>query len=193
MPRATALVPILLTGCLITQEEAESWVDNDCFDGVCKGDPGWPGYGPLPDDSGEPEADDEEPERTPEVWMDDAGMAHCVSNSEWWSPLDDGCDETPMAPLGPGDCSFRIIQDARYTGELTARAWWTNGSGDTETTLWVVHEDDGTLGQATSRTGNPEVTLTVPATDTTYMLVLQRWDSGDPEELEATIEVCPGG
>jgi hypothetical protein len=32
-----------LTGCLITEDEARSWAEDNCYYGICEGDEGWPG------------------------------------------------------------------------------------------------------------------------------------------------------
>jgi hypothetical protein len=43
---------VTLAGCLITEDEARSWSEEYCYNGICEGDSGWPGDGGGSDDTG---------------------------------------------------------------------------------------------------------------------------------------------
>ncbi len=183
MRRVLTALPLGLTGCFITADEANSWYKDRSYR-----DSGWGKS--QPDSTDTVETGESAP--TPEDWLTGprAGTSPCISQVRPWTPLDVECSQVTLPGLGPDGCAFRVLQDGWFPGALRAQAHWSNGSDATEATLYVATQEDGTLGSASSATGDPEVSLTVPAEQGDFMFVLVRRDDDAPELLEATMEVC---
>lgn len=164
---------LLSIGCLISEDEARSWADNDCFDGVCRDDTGWPGNGPPSYLA----AGSVSVRWAEEGWGECEGVFDLSGRSS--AQGCHGCDialevtSTQTADSSPGECLWQHLSEftldyshepddvtaiAGYSTQLDTsldtyhNAYWTGAiyGSDPDTTYYESVLEDGTDG-ATAR------------------------------------------